>query len=98
MGWLKDNVDALEKRGLISSNEELEIMKDFSDRAEAASLKRGISIPIRETIPILEDVLDVHGVLQTWREVRNTVTPFSLFFTLLGGAHDVFVGVREDSP
>lgn len=92
LGWLKDNLDALEKNGTISLLEEAEIMKEVSDELTERSLKRGKGLLIAEAGPVFSEVLHSYGILETWKEIRSRVVPYSLFFSLLGNTHDAFIG------
>ena len=92
LGWLLDNLDALEKNGTISLPEKAEIMKEISDDLAERSLKKGKDLLIAEAIPVFSEYLQSYGMLETWKQIRPTVIPNSLFFSLLGNAHDVFIG------
>lgn len=92
VGWMRDNLDYLWTIGAISNEEGADIMKETSDIARNKSFKRGRSIPLMEATKIFEKVLESHNVLNVWKEGRRNVVPYSLFFTLLGDAHNVLIG------
>lgn len=92
LGWIKDNLNLLWKNGTVSLVEGAKIMQEVSEIATELSLKRGSSLPLSEAALIFESVLDSHDALKPWRQIKQNIVPYSLFLTLLGDAHDVFIG------
>lgn len=90
-GWLYDNLDALIMHGDISLLEAADIMEEVVEKLDAESLARGKSMSIAEATPILERILGNHHLLETWKEIRADIVPYSLFFTLLGDAHNIYI-------
>jgi len=92
IGFLKDNLDALEKNGTISLAEVGPLLHEICGELMEQSIKRGKELLISEAIPELSKYLKSEGLLESWEQIKPKIIPYSLFFTLLGNAHDVFVG------
>jgi hypothetical protein len=92
LGWVKDNLNLLWKNGTVSLVEGAKIMQEVSEIATELSLKRGSDLSLSEAALIFESVLDSHDALKPWRQIKQNIVPYSLFLTLLGDAHDVFIG------
>lgn len=91
LGWLNDNLTALEKAGVIDMFRRIKIMKAVSGRLMSKSFEQGGKAPkIHEAIPVFEEVLGKAGILEAWRATKARIIPYSLFFTLIGQGHDLF--------
>lgn len=92
IGWIRDSLESLRKFGAISMPDEARIMENASKVITDLSLRREKSLSISEAVPIFEEILRSQNLQETWKQVRQNVIPHSLFFTLLGDAHDVLIG------
>jgi hypothetical protein len=91
LGWLLDNLDAMQMSGIITWKEMLAIMEEFGKDAMEEWYNDRNNLLIAEAIPLFEGTLARMNLLNSWKNIRNSVIPYSLFFTLLGNAHDVSV-------
>lgn len=90
LGWLRDRLDALYHEGIITTYEELLLLNEIVDPIMQLSLERKKELVPFEAEHIFEQVLQKHGILDDWNRIKSKTIPYSLFFTLLGGAHDVY--------
>lgn len=91
IGWLNDNFSALEKFGVINLSDKIRMMEQISNTLTLEALEKGKAPKIHEAVPILKKTLEEFGILKSWREFRNRIVPYSLFFTLLGQSHDLYL-------
>lgn len=91
LGWLNDNLCALEKNGVLDTYGKMAVMKEVSDILMAQTKEDGKSPKIFRAIPALEAILEDHGILESWRSLKDRIVPYSLFFTLLGSSHDLYL-------
>jgi hypothetical protein len=92
LGWIRDNLESLRKIGAISLVDEAKLMENASTVLTDLSLRGGKSVTISEAVPILGGILKSYNLDEKWEQTKQNVIPCSLFFTLLGDAHDVFIG------
>ena len=91
VGWLADNVSALEENEIISLPQAARIIEEAGNSLREMSVKRGESVKLVEAEPVLRSILKEEGVLEEWESLLETIVPYSLFFTLLGSGHTLFV-------
>lgn len=90
IGWLIDRLDTLHRHGIITLLDKANILSELSDTLTILAQERQKDITPIEAEPIFEQVLQKYNILNEWENVKSQTIYYSLFFTLLGNAHDIF--------
>lgn len=90
IGWLMDRLDSLYRNGFITRLEQANILKEMTEAITILDQEREKGITTLEAEPIFEQVLQKYDVFNDWKDVESQTVYYSLFFTLLGNAHDIF--------
>lgn len=90
IGWLIDRLDTLYRYRIITILDKAKILKELSETLTNLAQERQKDITPIEAEPIFEQVLQKYNILNEWKNVKSRTVYYSLFFTLLGNAHDIF--------
>ncbi len=90
VGWLRDRLDALYDAGIITTYKKELLLIEIANILKHLSHDRKKDLTPFEAEPIFEQVLQKYELLDDWNSIKSKTIPYSLFFTLLGGAHDVY--------
>ena len=85
-----DRLDSLYRNGFITRLEQANILKEMTEAITILDQEREKGITTLEAEPIFEQVLQKYDVFNDWKDVESQTVYYSLFFTLLGNAHDIF--------
>lgn len=89
LGWVMDRLESLFQSGVIDEVELFVLLKEISETLTELSIEKNRDLTTKEADPIFEKILEEHGILSDWELIKLKTIPYSLFFTLLGRAHDV---------
>ncbi|MDD1745734.1 MAG: hypothetical protein LUQ20_08015 [Candidatus Methanoperedens sp.] len=87
---LRDRLDALYDAGIITTYKKELLLIEIANILKHLSHDRKKDLTPFEAEPIFEQVLQKYELLDDWNSIKSKTIPYSLFFTLLGGAHDVY--------
>jgi len=91
LGWLMDRIESLYEFELIDMREYFILFTEISNTLHTLSLKENRELTLIEAEAIFEQVLLKYGFLEQWDSIKTKTIPYSLFFTLLGRGHDIYL-------
>jgi len=92
--WINEQTEALLRSGKITTKDYLRLWDSYRTDPQLASFdfaEYGANFKIREGFC---DILRSRDLYQAWLDLKDAVTPHSLFFSLMGLGHSLRIGVR----